>query len=107
MAELIVVRLTLFLVAFFALQRALPVVISRPQRWHGLGAMAVATLASFGVGALLLGDSMGESLGAWALITLVIAVIWVVRWKAIDHERAMQDMAGRGVEQSGSREGGE
>jgi len=90
MAELILVRLTLFLVAFFALRRLLPVVIRRPQRWHGLIALAVATLLAFVVTALLLDDSMGESLLAWALITLAIAIIWFVRWKTLDYERTMR-----------------
>jgi nucleoside permease NupC len=90
MAELIVVRLTLFLVAFFALQRLLPRLIAKPQRWHGLIALAVATLIAFVIAALLLGDSMAESLVAWALITLAIAIIWFVRWKTMDYERTMR-----------------
>jgi hypothetical protein len=90
MAELILVRLTLFFVAFFALRRLLPVVIERPQRWHGVIAMAMATLLAFVVGAILLDDSMGQSLIAWAVITLVIGVIWTLRWKVADHERGLQ-----------------
>ena len=90
MAELILVRLTLFLVAFFALRALLPLVIARPQRWHGLIAMAVATLLAFVITALMLDDSMAESLVAWALITLVIAIIWFVRWKTIDYERVLR-----------------
>jgi len=90
MAELILVRLTLFFVAFFALRRLLPVAIERPQRWHGLIAMAAATLLAFVVAALLLDDSMGQSLAAWALITLVIAIIWFVRWKTMDYERVLR-----------------
>ena len=90
MAELIVVRLTLFFVAFFALRRLLPVVIEKPQRWHGLIAMGLATLIAFVAAALLLDDSMVQSLAAWALITLAIAVIWFVRWKTLDYERTMR-----------------
>jgi len=90
MTELILVRLTFFFVAFFALRRLLPVIINRPQRWHGLIAMAVATLLAFVVAALLLDDAMGQSLAAWALITLAIAVIWFVRWKTLDYERTMR-----------------
>jgi hypothetical protein len=90
MAELILVRLTLFLAAFFALRRAVPLVIAKPQRWHGLIAMALATLVAFVLGALLLGDAMGESLLAWALITLAIAVIWTLRWKMLDNERQLR-----------------
>ena len=92
MAELILVRLTLFFVAFLVLRRLLPLVIANPQRWHGLIAMSVATLVAFVAAALLLGDSMTESLVAWALITLAIAVIWTLRWKAIDHERSLRAM---------------
>jgi hypothetical protein len=90
MAELILVRLTLFFVAFFALRRLLPVVIQRPQRWHGLIAMALATLIAFVIAALLLDDSMGQSLVAWAVITLVIAMIWTLRWKTMDYERVLR-----------------
>jgi hypothetical protein len=90
MTELILVRLTLFLAAFFVLRRLLPVVIEQPQRWHGLIAMAMATLLAFVAAALLLEDSMGQSLAAWALITLAIAVIWFVRWKTMDYERTMR-----------------
>ena len=90
MAELIVVRLTLFFAAFFALRRLLPVVIARPQRWHGVIAMAMATLIAFVAAALLLDDSMAQSLAAWALITLAIAIIWFVRWKTMDYERTMR-----------------
>jgi hypothetical protein len=90
MAELILVRLTLFLVAFFALRRLLPIFIARPQRWHGVIGMALATLVAFVVGALVLDDSMGQSLAAWALITLAIAIIWFVRWKTMDYERTMR-----------------
>lgn len=92
MAEQIVVRLTLFLVAFFALQRLLPLVIKKPQRWHGLIALAIATLLAFTATALLLDESMAQSLIAWALITLAIAVIWTLRWKALDHERQLRAM---------------
>ena len=91
MAELILVRLTLFVVAFFVLRRLLPLVIARPQRWHGVIAMALATLIAFGAGALLLDDSMGQSLVAWAVITLVIAVIWTVRWRTLDRERSLRE----------------
>jgi hypothetical protein len=91
MTEQIIVRLTLFFVAFFALRRLLPVVIERPQRWHGVVAMAAATLLAFVVAALLLGDSMGQSLVAWAVITLVIALIWTVRWKTLDRERSLRE----------------
>jgi hypothetical protein len=90
MAEQILVRLTLFLVAFFALQRLLPHLIAKPQRWHGLIALAVATLVAFTATALLLDESMAQSLIAWALITLAIAVIWTLRWKALDHERQLR-----------------
>jgi len=92
MAELIVVRLTLFFVAFFAFRRLLPLLIAKPQRWHGVIAMALATLLAFVAAALLLGDAMGKSLAAWALITLAIAVIWTLRWKVLDHERQLRAM---------------
>jgi hypothetical protein len=90
MAELILVRLTLFLVAFFALQRLLRLVVSKPQRWHGLVALALATLIAFAVAGVALGEPLGESMIAWAAITLVIAVIWTLRWKVLDHERQLR-----------------
>jgi hypothetical protein len=92
MAEQILVRLTLFLVAFLALQRLLPHLITRPQRWHGLIVLAAATLIAFAATALLLDESMAQSLIAWALITLAIAAIWTLRWKALDHERQLRAM---------------
>ena len=92
MAEQIIVRITLFLVAFFALQRLIPHLIAKPQRWHGLIALAAATLLAFVFTALLLDESLTQSLIAWALITLAIAVIWTLRWKALDHERQLRAM---------------
>jgi hypothetical protein len=84
--ELIVVRLTLFAVSFFVLQRLLVALVDRPNRAHGLGVLAASTLLSFVATALMLDRSLTDSLIAWSVIYLVIAVVWYLRWRLQDRE---------------------
>jgi hypothetical protein len=79
--ELIIVRLTLFAVSFFVLQRLLIALVDRPNRAHGLGVLAASTLLSFVAAALMLDRSLTDSLIAWSVIYLAIAVVWYARWR--------------------------
>jgi hypothetical protein len=92
MADLITVRILVFLAAFFVLRRLLPAVVERPRRIHGLGVMALATLIAFLVGAAVFNDPLGDTLVAWAAIYLVIAVILFLRWKVIDRDASLREL---------------
>jgi hypothetical protein len=92
MADLITVRILVFLAAFFILRRLLPRVVERPKRIHGLGVMAVATLIAFLVGAAVFNDTLGDTLVAWAVIYLIIAVILFLRWKVIDRDAKLREL---------------
>jgi hypothetical protein len=99
--ELVYVRVFLFFVAFFLLRPVMFMLVPRPNRAHGLGLLGVSTLLAFLAGALLLGDSMGDTLVAWVVIYGIIAVLWFGRWKGQDYERTRRtrrDAPGEEVE---------
>lgn len=86
MAELIYVRVMVFTLAFFLLRPVMFMLIERPSRMHALGLLGVSTFIAFVAGALILDDSVGDSLVAWVVIYGVISFLWALRWKGADNE---------------------
>lgn len=86
MAEIIYVRVMVFALAFFLLRPVMFMLIERPKRSHALGLLGVSTLIAFVTGAVVLDDSIGDSLVAWFVIYGIIAFLWALRWKGADNE---------------------
>ena len=87
MAEVVSIRVFLFFVAFFTLRPLMLALLPRANRAHGLGLLGVSTLIAFVLGALMLDDSMGDTLLAWFVIYAIIAGLWFARWKGQDYDR--------------------
>lgn len=91
MAELISIRVVVFFVAFFALRPLMFMLIPQPNRAHGLGLLGVSTLVAFLASAFVLDEPVGQSLVAWAVIYVIIAVLWFARWKGADNRERWQE----------------
>jgi hypothetical protein len=87
MAEVVYVRVVLFLVAFFVLRPLMFLVIQTPSRAHALGLLGASTLVAFLAGAAILDDPLADTLLAWLVIFAIIAGLWFARWKGQDYER--------------------
>lgn len=90
MADLITVRLLVFLGAFFALQGLMPMVIARPTRFHGLGIIGLASFIAFVAAALVLGDPLANALFAWFVLYCIITVFMYLRWRMVDYGEALR-----------------
>jgi len=87
MVEVISIRVGVFFVAFFVLRPLMLLALPKASRAHGLALLGVSTLIAFVVGALVLGDPLGDTLLAWAVIYAIIAALWFARWKGQDYEK--------------------
>ena len=88
MAEVISVRVVLFLVVFFLLRPLMFMLIPRANRVHALGLLGVSSLIAFILGGALLDDPLGDTLLAWLVIYGIIAGLWYARWRGADYDRA-------------------
>ena len=90
MAEVISIRVIVFFVAFFALRPLMFMLMGSPNRAHGLGLLAVSTFIAFLSSALVLDDPIGDTMLAWAVIYVIIALLWFARWKGADNRERWQ-----------------
>ncbi len=101
MAEVIAIRVGVFFVAFFALRPVMFMLIERPNRTHGLVLLGVSTLIAFVVAAVVVGDPLGEMLPTWFVIFVIIAGLWILRWKGQEWDRIRRRSEGLPEERYG------
>jgi hypothetical protein len=94
MAEVIAIRVGVFFVAFFALRYAMLAVMPGAKRGHALVLLGVSTFIAFVAGAVVLDDSMGDTLLAWFVIYVLICVLWMFRWKGQEWDRLRRRQEG-------------
>jgi hypothetical protein len=95
MAEVISIRVFVFFVAFFALRFVMLAAMPGAKRWHALVLLGVSSLIAFVLSALILDDSMGDTLLAWAVIFGIIALLWTAQWKGQEYRRFRDELMAR------------
>ncbi len=94
MAEVIAIRVGVFFVAFFVLRFGMLSVMPGAKRGHALVLLGVSTLIAFLVGAVVLDDSIADTLLAWLVIYAIISALWFGRWKGQEYDRSRRREAG-------------